>query len=215
MNLTSNEIITILLFLLPGFVTAAIFFSYTSHLKPSPFERVIQALVFSIINHAAVEVIRLCGRTLHWLSAKLDVVWIHVTVSQVVSIFDLIPNVLLYVAIAVLLGFSAVYITNNDTFHRILRKYKFTVEDSYPSEWYSAFAQSRTYVVLHLIGQRRLYGWPKEWSGNPDNGHLLISECEWLDGDQRIPVQGVDTMLIPVSDVEMVEFVNLNQENQD
>ena len=105
MNLTSNEIITILLFLLPGFVTAAIFFSYTSHLKPSPFERVIQALVFSIINHAAVEVIRLCGRTLHWLSAKLDVVWIHVTVTQVVSIFDLIPNVLLYVVIAVLLGF--------------------------------------------------------------------------------------------------------------
>ena len=215
MNLSSNEIITILLFLLPGFVTAAVFFSYTSHLKPSPFERVIQALVFTILNHATVEVLRLCGRTFYWFSMQTDVVWIRGAVARVALVFDTIPDALLYVVIAVLLGFTAVYITNNDTFHRILRRYKFTAEDSYPSEWYSAFAQSRTYVVLHLIGQRRLYGWPKEWSGNPDNGHLLIAECEWLDGDQRIPVEDVDTMLIPVSDVEMVEFVTLNQEGQE
>jgi len=214
-NLSSNEIIAILLFLLPGFVTAAIFFSYTSHLKPSPFERVIQALVFTIFNHATVEVLRLCGMTFHWFSKQTEVVWLRVAIAQVALVFDIIPEALLYVVIAVLLGFIAVYITNNDTFHRILRKYRFTVEDSYPSEWYSAFAQSETYVVLHLIGQRRLYGWPKEWSGNPDNGHLLISECEWLDGDQRIPVQGVNTMLIPASDVELVEFIDLNQEDQE
>ncbi len=215
MNLTSNEIISIILFLLPGFVTAAIFFSYTSHLKPSPFERVIQALVFTIVNHATVEVIRLCGKVIQWFSVQMDVVWIRVTVTQVAVVLDLIPDTLLYVTFAVLLGLTAVYIANNDTFHRILRRYRLTVEDSYPSEWYSAFAQNRSYVVLHLIGQRRLYGWPKEWSGNPDSGHLLIAECEWLDGDQQIPVNGVDTMLIPVSDVEMVEFVELNQEDQE
>ena len=213
MSLTSSEIITILFFLLPGFVSAAIFFSYTSHPKPSPFERVIQALVFTILNYATVEIIRLCGRTLHWFSIQSDIVWIYETTARVSLVLDLVPNEITLVMFAVLLGTIAVYITNNDTFHRFLRRFRFTVEDSYPSEWYSAFAKSRTYVVLHLIGQRRLYGWPKEWSGNPNSGHLLITECEWLDGDKSIPVMGVDSMLIPVSDVEMVEFLDLNQQN--
>ena len=213
MSLNSNEIITILFFLLPGFVTAAIFFSYTSHPKPSAFERVIQALVFTILNYATVEIIRLCGRTLHWFSIQSDIVWIYETTTRVSHVLHLVPNEITLVFFAVSLGIIAVYISNNDILHRILRKYHFTVEDSYPSQWYSAFSQSRTYVVLHLIGQRRLYGWPKEWSGNPNSGHLLITECEWLDGDKSIPVMGVDSMLIQVSDVEMVEFLDLNQQD--
>ena len=215
MSISSSEIINILLFLLPGFVTAAIYYYYTSHPKPSPFERVIQALVFTILIHATVELIRLCGVSILWVVELTNVDRIINLTTMMFDASDVIPDVLTLVVFSVLLGLLAVFVSNNDTFHRILRRYEFTVEDSYPAEWYSAFAQSKTYVVLHLVGQRRIYGWPKEWSGNPDRGHLLISECEWLDGNQRIPMVGVDTMLISVSDVEMVEFVNINQEAQE
>ena len=35
--------------LLPGFVAAWIFYGLTGHSKPSPFERVVQALVYNVI----------------------------------------------------------------------------------------------------------------------------------------------------------------------
>ena len=49
MNWASSETVKILAFLLPGFVAAAVFYSLTSHPKPSQFERVVQALVFTAI----------------------------------------------------------------------------------------------------------------------------------------------------------------------
>ena len=50
MNWASSEIVGVLSFLLPGFVAAAIFYSLTSYPKPSPFDRVVQALIFTVIG---------------------------------------------------------------------------------------------------------------------------------------------------------------------
>ena len=49
--------IDVLVFLLPGFVAASIFYSLTSHPKPEIFDRVIQALVFTVIVQVTVAVI--------------------------------------------------------------------------------------------------------------------------------------------------------------
>ena len=64
-------------------------------------------------------------------------------------------------------------------------------------------------AILYCIfkGERRLYGWPTEWPSRPDEGHFLIEEVEWLDGDKRIPAKGVAGMVVPASEVEMVEFL--------
>ena len=86
---------------------------------------------------------------------------------------------------AVLLALLATYCSNNDTLHGILRKLRITKETSDPSEWYSAFArQDPRYVVLHLKDRRRIYGWPEEWPGQPDQGHFRIAEPEWLDSNK-------------------------------
>ena len=61
--------------------------------------------------------------------------------------------------------------------------------------------------MLHLKGQRRLFGWPKEWPNRPDNKHFLIEECEWLEDDVGKPIPGVSHMLIPAAEVETVEFL--------
>ena len=67
----------------------------------------------------------------------------------------------------------------------------------------------RSFTVLHLKGERRLYGWPTEWPSRPDEGHFLIEEGEWLDDDgERRPAEGVAGMVVPASEVEMVEFLS-------
>ena len=49
MNIPSQTIIDVLTFLLPGFASAAILHSLTPAPRPIPFERVVQALIFTII----------------------------------------------------------------------------------------------------------------------------------------------------------------------
>ena len=110
-----------------------------------------------------------------------------------------------------MLALMTVCWSNNDTMHRILRRLGITKETSYPSEWYSTFWRlNDCYVVLHLKGERRLYGWPEEWPSQSDRGHFRISEGEWLgenDENDRVSATEVSAILIPANDVEMVEFI--------
>lgn len=184
--LSSSETIEVLVFLLPSFVAVIVFYSFTSHPKPNIFEQIIQSLIFTITIS-----------TILWFFK-----------SQIASWNENI-TLILSIAIAGLLGILAVYLINEDILHRILRKFKITKETSYPSEWYSAFSRlSDCYVVLHMNGGRRLYGWPSEWPSDPSEGHFLIQDGEWLlENNEREPITGVVAILIPASEVEMVEFL--------
>ncbi len=215
MTWLSGELVSLLTFLLPGFVAAGIFYSLTSHPKPNAFDRLVQALIFTVLGQAitSVTVLLLNHRATKTYNTLGD---------------DLQLAVL--VLVAILLGLIAAFVSNKDLLHTLLRSLRITNETSYPSEWYSAFSRnSGSYVVLHLAGQRRLYGWPLEWPSSPDNGHFRIAEAEWLvdtkdtpaehsqskDVQQRIPVKGVSAILIPAAAVEMIEFMEMHTSELD
>ena len=200
MSWASSEVVGVLTFLLPGFVAAAIFYSLTSHPKPGAFDRVVQALIFTVIGQAIVALLLVIDN-----SAKTDNQWLK----------NWAPA--LSVLIAVILGLVASYASNRDTVHGILRCLGVTKETSYPSEWYSAFSRHHgCFVVLHLKGERRLYGWPEEWPSHPEDGHFRVSEAEWLDNDERKPATGVSAILIPAGEVEMVEFLSeINKQSEE
>ena len=188
----SGEAIEILKFLLPGFVAAAVLYSLTSHPKPSAFERAVQALIFTIVIQVIVA-------ALFWIVAEVT------DIESWVKTWEVIVSVV----VAVAFGLMAVYASNNDVLYRPLRRFGITRENSYPSEWYSAFSHhSNCYVVLHLTGERRLYGWPTEWPSRPDEGHFLIEEGEWItDEGESTPLEEVAAVLVPGSEVEMIEFL--------
>ena len=205
-----NIVISVLMLLLYGFLATAVFYSVTSYPKPNAFERVVQALIFTILIKVIVDFV-------FWiLSFKMEIdTWkINSSVNEIVSFL-----------IAISLGMILAYVSNNDVVHRILRKLRITKETSFPSEWYSAFNRlNNSYVVLHLKGERHIYGWPTEWPSQPNGGYFLIEEGEWLleNNEQAIDESDVPdknetksnsenasiTILLPVSEVEMVEFVD-------
>ena len=191
MSWVSNEAVGMLVFLLPGFVAAAVFYSLTSHPKPGAFDRIVQALIFTVIGQAIAAVI------------FLSIGGINEN-SEWSRFWEYVPSFIVSIAIAVL----AAYVLNSDVVHRPLRRIGITRETSYPSEWYSTFAgHEYCYVVLHMKGQRRLFGWLEEWPSQPDEGHFRIAEGEWLEDDKRTPAEGVAAILIPTGEVEMVEFL--------
>ena len=176
-------LIDILTYLLPGLVAAATFYALTSHPKPGIFERIVQALIFTVLAQIVADQLPINDQPQNW----------H-TIASVGS--------------AILLALLATYFSNNDTLHRVLRKMRVTKETSHPSEWYSAFARKDPrYIVLHLKDRRRIYGWPEEWPGQPDRGHFRIAEPEWLDSSKTEGEPAVEWILIPAEEVRMVEFL--------
>ena len=202
MSWGSGELVGALAFLLPGFVSAAIYHALTSHPKPSAFERVIQALIFTAIVQAIVTPLPSSVRVTE-VTLGAGVMW----------------DPLWSTGLAVLVALVVVVAVNNDAAHAVLRrprigKFGVTWESSYPSSWYSAFFRNvhrnDCYVVLYLTRKRRLYGWAAEWSNDPADGHIRITEGEWLEGGENGAEESPENLveiLIPVRDVEMVEFI--------
>jgi len=198
----SKEVVSLIFHLLPGFLTAWIFYGLTAHPKRSPFERAVQALIFTALVRVFVVAIEstvlFIGEWKPWTLGK----WTENT-SYVWSIF-----------LAILLGHVLAYFANKNIYHALLNsKFDLTQRTSYPSEWFSAFTRYKNYIILHLAGGRRVYGWPNEWPDHPDAGHFVLQEPSWLlEDNTEVPIVVDEFMLIPAADVEMVEFLKNTEE---
>jgi hypothetical protein len=117
MDPITNDIIKLFQYLLPGFVTAWVFYSFTSYPKPSQFERVVQALIFTIFIQAISIVIRYFYNYLPLDSQPLK--------------WNSNVNIVCLLTIALSIGIVFSYYANNDKFHKLLRKFKITKETSY------------------------------------------------------------------------------------
>lgn len=194
-----KEFIALLQYLLPGFVAAWVFYSFTSFPKPSQFERVVQALIFTIIVQAFLLIIRKC---FFWVDNK----WLMFT-------WDKDSALWCSIVLAVLLGTLFSFFANNDAIHKKLRDIGITRESSYPSEWFGAFLKNVTFVVLHLDGERRIYGWPREWPSESGKGHFVLEQACWLtEENEQIPLVGVKSIMIDVKEINMVEFMEKSWE---
>jgi hypothetical protein len=200
MNDIPSQTIEVLTFLLPGFVTAALRYRLTPRPKPIPFERVVQALVYTVFIQGFVFIVQ-------WLLLFFGDHWR--TFGPWTDTAKLVWSFVM----AFPLGFLIASLDNNDLAQSVLRKLRITYQTSYPNEWFGTLRNQTGYLVLHLNGDRRLFGWAVEWPNQPDQGHFVMAEAEWLldkpdsQGRTTIPLTGVRRMLIRATDVEMVELM--------
>ena len=185
MNLISGEIVDLLKFLLPGFITAAIFHSLTSHRKPSAFERIVSALIFTVLIRATISIL-----------------------SSWILTLDKAPDFLPEIFAATVLGLIASCISNKDWIHKLFRWLRLTDETSYPSEWESTFKDHghKSAIVLYLKDGRRLYGQLVEWPSDPQVGYFRISKVEWIDHENSSTPFEPDSavVLVPAAEVKML-----------
>jgi hypothetical protein len=198
MESIAKDSLALIQFLLPGFLAAWVFYSLTPYAKPSQFERVVQALIFTLFVQASVYLVK-------WISFSLSR---YISFGSWSQESELIWSILCGLTVG--LAFSA--FANNDAFHRLLRWGGITKETSYASEWYSAFCSNITYVVLHLNDERRAYGWPIEWPSEPMQGHFLLAHPSWIVDGKDLPITGASKLMIAAKDVMWVEFVDCPKE---
>lgn len=195
----ARNFILLITYLLPGFLAAWVFYGLTSHPKPSQFERVVQALIFTFIIQTLIPPCR----------------WLLEQIGSVAPIrpWDSVAEGLASLLLAILFGALLAYMTNTDTVHKWLRGKGFTTRTSHPSEWYYVLSEKVMFVILHLHDGRRLYGWPKEWPVESDKGQFYIMLPSWIEenGDQ-IDLSPVDGVLISAKDVKWIEFIKTAEE---
>ena len=200
MEWASSEVVSIITYLLPGFLAAWVFYGLTAHPRREPFERVVQALIFTGIVQAINFLVR-------WL-LSLATAWITLGewTTQVALGWS--------VVIAILVGLVFSVFANYDWLHSLLRWAKVTKRTSYPSEWFSAFNGDKRYVVLHLEGQRRIYGWPVEWPDGAESGHFVLCNASWMisETNEMVRIHAAEQIVIPAASVKMVERLKSEEE---
>jgi len=195
----SKETTALLQYILPGLLAAWVFYGLTSHVKPSQFERVIQALIFTFLVQAVLPVVR-------W---SLELIGTRFHIRP----WDNGSETLALAFIAVTIGATLAYVTNKDFFHRWVRAKGFTTRASHPSEWHGILSERQSHVVLHLTDERRLSGYPQVWPSEPDKGHFFIVRPSWLSeaGEHKL-LAGIEGLLINTKDVMWVEFIDQPKE---
>ena len=192
----SASVISLLVFLLPGFVAAWVFYGLTSHPKPEKFERIVEALIFTFVVQALVPVLKW---TLIWLGELFPILpWTREA--------KLVASLVLALAV----GTAATVCANKDIPHKWLRsRGRLTLRTAYPSEWFCAFSSLQKQVILNFKDGRRLQGWPKEWPVSPEAGQFLLQDPAWIDEeDSYVELPQIDSLLVPAAEVEFVEFMN-------
>lgn len=188
------DVLSVLTSLMPGFIFAWVFYSLTTHRKPRQFDQVVYALIATTVLHP---IVAFEGDVFLWIGR-----WY--AFGKWTSNSTLTASVVT----AVLAGIGVAQLARRDAIFSGLRKFNLTARNHNASEWCTVFESTDLNVVLHLKDERRIYGWPKHWPSNHRHGHFYLADAEWLDDENgRIPLTGVDGILINVEDVEMVEFV--------
>ncbi|MVV47558.1 hypothetical protein EJA72_04725 [Pseudomonas sp. PB120] len=188
-----KEVIPLLQYLIPGFLAAWIFYSLTAFKRPDTFGQIVQALIFTFVIHSLVVGLE----TLLLLTGGR---------FFSVGVWDKNSEAFWSAVIAVLLGFLSCHVASSDKLHSLLRKLKITTQSSYPCEWYSAFLSRPSYVVLHLVDGKRLFGWPTEWPSEPASGQFVLEYPSWIDNADKALHTGIEIIVIDVSKVQWVEF---------
>jgi hypothetical protein len=194
----SKDVVALLQYLAPGLIVAWIYYGVTSHDRPSQFERVVQALIYTVLIQAIV----FCER------------FLVLKAGAIVSFGEWTPQSELCAALftAIIAGLLAGVVSNRDTLHSTLRRLGATTRTAHPCEWFTVFSAYPRFVVLQLRNGTRVYGWPEVWPSDNKKGHFFMKEAmRTVDGiEQDLP--HLEGLLVDANDVEYVEFLNEPEE---
>lgn len=174
-------------------------YSLTSHDRPSQFERIVEALIYSVAVSAIVGL----EKKFLLYAGK----WIRL------GVWDNDTELIFSVLSAIALGLAISCLINKDTLFKIFRKLNISQRSSHPSNWHYVLSTEPTYIILHLNDERRLYGWPLMWPSKSDKDHFHMTNCAWL-GDvetanntENAQLELPQKILICAIDVRWVELM--------
>lgn len=190
-----KDIIPILIFLLPGFLTGKMLDLLVVAKQKDVFDRIVQAFVFTFIN-------LLCFSVVRWLLESFS----PLTFDRVQ--FFTVGNLLITIFCAVGIALACSYEVRNERLINWLREKRITKKGYKPSTWLETFENEEKYVVVHLNDGRRVYGWPSYYSDEPNERAIYLVNASWLDDQNNFMNSSpISILLDEKTGIQFVEFL--------
>ena len=195
------EALGILLVLLPGFASAYIVQMLAVRRKQSELDKIIEALLFSLVLYLFT--LPLFGNTLPLSWRSLDAN--HPDVFQVAVQWKHLATL---AGLAFIFGVTVASNINYDLLSRLLFKIGIRIRGSRINIWNDAFEELDGYVQVDLTGGRRVIGWVRDFSDEENVYELFLEDAAWVDekGNQQ-PINGPGILLTKDSGIEHVTFL--------
>ncbi len=206
------EALGILLVLLPGFSCAYIVQFLAVRRKQSELDKVIEALLFSLILYLF---------TLPFFGYTFPLGWGALD-TQHPNVYRIIINwrhLLWLTAVSVVFAVAYSANINQDWAMWVLRRIKVTERTARKAIWNDAFQEVGGMVQVGLSGDRRILGWLRYYSDEAEDSSLFLEEASWLttqaDGtESELPIEGPGILLTRSSGIEYVMFLNWTRREQ-
>lgn len=198
----SAETLSILIILLPGFLSMTVLNAITVRKDKDTLMRLFEALAFSFLAYGSTSLVGAIASNADQSAA-----------TESASRFLLFPDSNPSVQIALMLGFSVIYplvigtFMTHDWHMRFLRKIRVTNRTARATMWSDVFTdQSDRYVVANLKDGHRILGWPLYYSDTPSEGSIYLFDPKWIDENGNNLSMGRHGILIKKEIIESLEF---------
>lgn len=189
------QALQILIFLLPGFVSARILNALVVIKAKKEFEKVVEALIFSMLIYTIYFFIS--GRS-------------PVTSSQIGETVSYSYNGVSFLLLGFLsLGIPLVFglFITNDWHMKVARKLQISRRTARSSVWFDVFCDMRKHIIVNFENGRRVYGWPMYYSDNPDSQYIFLHNPAWIEKDRYVYLDEEGMLITPQQKIEFIEFL--------
>lgn len=200
MDAFSYEAIQILIFLIPGFISATILNQLIVREKKKEFSRIVEALIFSMLIY-----------TVYSIVSGISPVSLNKVKESVTLSYD--KNSFLWLSLlSICLPLVLSALVTNDLHMRLARKLWITRRTARTSVWFDVFCDKRKHIIINFANGRRIYGWPTYYSNDPRKPCVFLSRPAWIvEGEDKeskfvdLEVEGI--LLTSEQKIESIEFL--------
>jgi hypothetical protein len=202
----------VMLLLLPGFLTAYIVQALCVRRKQSDLDKVIEALIFSLVSYVISASLIGAGLPLTW---QVQAGPGGSTYYRVANIEPGKLSILLIVPI--LLGLVIALAINNDLL-RFLRRirgrgFHLTDRTTRSSIWNDVLKDIVGVAQIELSDGRSVIGWVKYYSDDPEDASVFLERAAWVntDTDALDEIPGAGILVTKAADIRTVMFLDASE----
>jgi Family of unknown function (DUF6338) len=197
------ETLLVLILLLPGFLASAILDALTIRKERTQLEKVIEALVFSLVVYAFWS----------WIVVRQPLQIEIEQINEKTTRYSLSigPSGPLWLFVfGVLIGLTMSFLITNDLPTRLLRPLRITRASTRATVWDDVLSSIDKYVVVEFSDGRRIMGWPRFFSDTPREGSLFLQDAAWvLDDGTTVNISGPGILITKNMIVSNVIFLDV------
>jgi len=194
------QALQVLIFLIPGFIAAKILGVFIVTDEKKEFEKIIEAIVFSLIIYTIYSIIP--GKSPIALNQDKE------TITYLYNGISFLKLLLLSLFIPILMGWCV----TNDCHMKFARFLRISRKTSRNSVWFDVFCDKKAHIIINFEDGRRIYGWPQYYSNTPKEPYIFLYNPAWILTDKNeqsvfedINIDGI--LISPNQKIESIEFL--------